>query len=136
MEFSRPEYCRGLPFPPPGDLPNSGIEPTSPSLQADSLPAEPQEKPISCVVIIKSHFYYFLGAGNTSWKPCGGYCPVTVSSSEELALICPPYERDHLRSISCSSNKLAQLMPHRSKKNLPNCLLLDLQNHKPKHDCH
>ena len=41
MEFSRPEYWSGLPFPPPGDLPNPGIEPRSPALQADSLPAEP-----------------------------------------------------------------------------------------------
>ena len=32
-------------FPSPGDLPNSGTEPRSPALQADSLPAEPQEKP-------------------------------------------------------------------------------------------
>ena len=32
-------------FPPSGDLPNSGIEPTSPTLQADSLPAESQGKP-------------------------------------------------------------------------------------------
>ena len=32
-------------FPFPGDLPNPGIEPRSPALQADSLPAEPQEKP-------------------------------------------------------------------------------------------
>ena len=29
MEFSRPEYWSGLPFPSPGDLPNSGIEPSS-----------------------------------------------------------------------------------------------------------
>ena len=35
----------GLPFPSPGDLPNPGIELRSPALQADSLPAEPQEKP-------------------------------------------------------------------------------------------
>ena len=34
-----------LPFPPPGDLPNSGIEPRSPTLQADSLPSEPPGKP-------------------------------------------------------------------------------------------
>ena len=34
-----------LPFPSPGDLPNPGIEPRSPTLQADSLPAEPQGKP-------------------------------------------------------------------------------------------
>ena len=40
MEFSRPEYCSGLPFPSPGDLPNSGIEPRSPTLQADALPAD------------------------------------------------------------------------------------------------
>ena len=40
MGLSRQEYCSGLPFPPPGDLPNPGIEPTSsvfPALQADSL---------------------------------------------------------------------------------------------------
>ena len=35
--FSRQEYWSGLPFLPPGDLPHSGIEPTSPALQACSL---------------------------------------------------------------------------------------------------
>ena len=39
------EYWSGQPFPSPGDLPNPGIEPRSPTLQADSLPAEPQRKP-------------------------------------------------------------------------------------------
>ena len=42
MEFSRPEYWSGYPFPSPGDLPNPGIKPRSPTLQADSLPVEPQ----------------------------------------------------------------------------------------------
>ena len=42
--FSRQEYWNGLPCPPPGDLPNPGIEPRSPALQADSLPAEPHGK--------------------------------------------------------------------------------------------
>ena len=41
MGFSRQEYCRGLPFPAPGDLPNAGIETGSPVLQADALPSEP-----------------------------------------------------------------------------------------------
>ena len=41
MEFSRQEYWNGLPFPSPGDLPNPGIEPESPALQADALPSEP-----------------------------------------------------------------------------------------------
>ena len=37
MGFSRPEYWSGLPFSSPGDLPNPGIKPGSPALQADSL---------------------------------------------------------------------------------------------------
>ena len=37
MGFSRQEYWSGLPFPSPGDLPDSGIEPGSPALQADAL---------------------------------------------------------------------------------------------------
>ena len=42
MELSRQEYWSGLPFPPPGDLPDPGIEPGPPALQADSLPSEPE----------------------------------------------------------------------------------------------
>ena len=41
MEFSRQEYWSGLPFPSPGDLPNPGIKPRSPTLRADALPSEP-----------------------------------------------------------------------------------------------
>ena len=41
MGFSRQEYCRGLPFPSPGDLSDPGIEPWSPALQAESSPPEP-----------------------------------------------------------------------------------------------
>ena len=41
MGFSRQEYWSGLPFPSPGDLPDRGIKPGSPALQADSLPSEP-----------------------------------------------------------------------------------------------
>ena len=46
MEFSRQEYWSGLPFPSPGDLPDPGIEPGSPALEADALPSEPQGSPI------------------------------------------------------------------------------------------
>ena len=41
MGFSRQEYWSGLPFPSPGDLPDPGIEPRSPTLQADALTSEP-----------------------------------------------------------------------------------------------
>ena len=45
MEFSRQEYWSGLPFPSPGDLPDPGIKPWSPTLQEDSLPSELLGKP-------------------------------------------------------------------------------------------
>ena len=45
MEFSRQEYWSELPFPSPWDLPDPGIEPRSPTLQADALPSEPPGKP-------------------------------------------------------------------------------------------
>ena len=45
MEFSRQEYWSGLPCPPPGELPNPGIKPRSPTLQTDFLPSEPPGKP-------------------------------------------------------------------------------------------
>ena len=44
MGFSRQECWSGLPFPSPGDLPDPGIEPGSPTLQADALPSEPPGK--------------------------------------------------------------------------------------------
>ena len=43
MGFSRQEYWSGLPFPSPGDLPDPGIKPGSPALEADSLTSEPPE---------------------------------------------------------------------------------------------
>ena len=46
MGFSRQEYWGGLPFPSPGDLPDPGIEPGSPTFQADALTSESPGKPI------------------------------------------------------------------------------------------
>ena len=46
MEFPRQEYWSSLPFPSPGDLPNPGIEPRSPPLQAGSFLSEPPGKPV------------------------------------------------------------------------------------------
>ena len=45
LGFFRQEYWGGLPFPSPGDLPNPGIEPGPPVLQADALYSEPPGKP-------------------------------------------------------------------------------------------
>ena len=51
MGFSRQEYWSGLPFPSPGDLPNPGIKPKSPTLQADSLLSEPPSNDNDLVIL-------------------------------------------------------------------------------------
>ena len=60
MEFSKQEYWSGLPFPPPGDLPNPGIEPASSALQADSLLLSHQgsHKYLTCASL--NHFHEYL----------------------------------------------------------------------------
>ena len=55
MGFSRQEYRSGLPFPSPGDLPDPGIEPGSPALEADALTSEPPGKPKQTKAYIKFH---------------------------------------------------------------------------------
>ena len=47
-EFFRQEYWSGLPFPSPGDLPDPGVKPRSPTLQADTLPPRHQGNPHQC----------------------------------------------------------------------------------------
>ena len=70
MGFPEQESWSGLPFLSPGDLPEAGIEPTSPALQADSLPLSHQE-PSGCLyVYIKTYLNtnWFVLKGNT-WDP-------------------------------------------------------------------
>ena len=55
MGFPRKEYWSGLAFPPPGDLPNQGIEPTSPEFQTDSLPLSHQGSVYICVIYTYTH---------------------------------------------------------------------------------
>ena len=64
MGFSRQEYWSGLPFPSPGDLPDAGIEPRSPALQADALPSEPPGKlSLSIYMYIHIHFQILFHYG-------------------------------------------------------------------------
>ena len=64
MGFSRQEYWSGLPLSPPGCLPNPGMEPRSPALQADSLLSEPPGKPSSLFFV----FFTILVKGvKKSW---------------------------------------------------------------------
>ena len=56
MGFPRQGYWSGLPFPSPGDLPDPGIKPGSPTLQADPLPSEPPGSPKLLTNDIFFHF--------------------------------------------------------------------------------
>ena len=72
MGFSRQKYWSGLPFPSPGHLPDPGIKPGSPALQADFLPPQPPEEPVrqNSQLITARHSYfvplYLLKTGSIS----------------------------------------------------------------------
>ena len=68
MGFSRQEYWSGLLFPSPGDLPNPGFEPGSPTLQADALPSEPPGKECSPVKSQNFKDMYSVKLGSTAAK--------------------------------------------------------------------
>ena len=61
LELSRQEHWSGLPFPSPGVLPDPGIKPRSPTLQADTLPSEPPGKPLSTDIQKEIILCGFLG---------------------------------------------------------------------------
>ena len=102
MGFSRQEYWSGLPFPSPGDLPDPGIEPRSPTLEADALTSEPPGKrdmeffaqtPWSCFQKVCRHHPW-------PHPPKGGLCHLcarletrdmtSVSNMWTQILQCPP----------------------------------------------
>ena len=56
MGFSRQEYWNGLPSPSPEDLPNPGIEPRSPALEADTLTSEPPGKVATYIALNNKMF--------------------------------------------------------------------------------
>ena len=102
--FFRQEYWSGLPFPSPGDLPDPGIEPGSPTLQADFLPSEPPEKegwsswihakqlektlesPLDCKEIKPVN-----PKGNQSWIFIG-----RIDAEAEVPILWPPHEKNWL----------------------------------------
>ena len=62
MGFSRQEYWSGLPFLSPGDLPDPGIKPPSPSLQADSLPLTPGKPFVDYKALFKEENFLLLSS--------------------------------------------------------------------------
>ena len=86
MGFSRQEYWSGLPFPSPGDLPDPGIEPRSPALQADALTSEPTGSPrcdlklwfLLCTLVFVLYIYLL----NTGAKKVVTSCELLHSTWE------------------------------------------------------
>ena len=104
MGFSRREYWSGLPFPSPGDLPDPGVKPRSPTLQADSLPSEPPGKPQhkSWQTCVRGSVGSWAGSpqqlyGQMPEMPAGSICPPTSWSLFPSGLSL----NDVLVSVSC-----------------------------------
>ena len=89
MKFSRPEYWSGYLFPSPGDLPNPGIKPRVPALQADYVPTEPPGK-----LTISHSLLKFMSIES-------------VMPSNHFILCCPLLLPSVFRSISIFSNESA-----------------------------
>ena len=77
MEFSRQEYWSRLPFPPPGNLPDPGIDPTSLTLADGFFTTAPPGKPLYHVALS------FVRRGYCSWEPCSDSFSSGASYVEE-----------------------------------------------------
>ena len=100
MGFFRQECWSGLPFPSPGDLPYPGLEPGSPTLQADALPSEPpgKQRPEKKVALPPTKHQtppLFTNMGDCFF----------IHYSFILALVCPPYRWDHWDAWCPKSSK-------------------------------
>ena len=91
MGFSKQEYWSGLPFPSSGNLPDPGIKPGSPALQADALPSEPpgkmlgktegkKEKRVAKHVCVLSRSAAAAAAAAKSLQSCPTLCDPTGGS--------------------------------------------------------
>ena len=109
MGFFRQEYWSRLPFPSPGNLPDPGIEPESPALQADSLPFSHQGNP---VIYIYTHTYVHAHIQKYTHSHIWTYLILTLTL-ENLSLL--------LRRRNCSTERLRKLPqvtePESSKRN-------------------
>ena len=104
----RQEYWSAWSFPSPGDLPNPGIKPGSPTLQADSLPSEPIGKPCMCetnwelTAMDSSKKFCRVFSWNQCWQRSLSGIPVNSHTSplvRSLILLKP--EKDKKRWNKC-----------------------------------
>ena len=148
LEFSRQGYWCGLPFPSSGDLPDPGMEPGSPALQADSLLFEPPEKPHLFLQLNSisldgyTGIYAICARGDSLWPTA--WC-LTCSNKKNLPAPAggaltqfSPQEQVACRALG-SPNALTHtvVQPHwlsPSKQCLPSCLP-PYCDHSMRHGC-
>ena len=129
MEFSRTEYWSG--FTSPGDLPNPGIEPRSPTLQADSFPAELQRKLLYGIPLCERITIYSWFLSRSSLQLIWIFC-VFFSESVNTLLFGIYLEIEWLLHgehilqpngvTSCLPKWFYQFVPHQQCMRLPNSL--------------
>ena len=120
MAFSRWEYWGGWPFPFPGDLPDSGTEPESPALQADSLPSEPLGSPawpwhigpnyeINSAVISQDP----SGIGSRSHCRCPGLQvrKFIVDDGRVHSALCPRVRHPRMQKPDCAPTEFRRSSP-------------------------
>ena len=113
MGFSRQEYLSGLPLPPPGDLPDPGIEPGSPTLQADSFPFEPQGKNIVNNAALSRRMQSFLQ--HSDFISFGFICRSGMAGSCDSSTF---YSLRNCASLLCSHQQGTGVpfRPHRQQR--------------------
>ena len=97
MEFSRQEYWNRLPFPSPEDLPNPGIEPGSPTLQADALPSEPPRNQNAAQRDNKKESEKVAQSWPTLWDPMN-YTVHGIFQARILEWVAIPFSRGSSQS--------------------------------------
>ena len=119
MKFSRQEYWSGLPFPSPGDLPNPGIKPGSPTLEADSLLPETPGKPLSYTILQPKHRHRSHPA---TLSPSGSHTPHPTKPALlhlPLSHFLFPHPTSHMLSYQPRSHTTFVITPSWHKKPSP-----------------
>ena len=99
MGFLRQKYWSGLPFPPPGDLPDPGIDSPSPALTTGFFTTEPPGKPIAFFVTK----YSFLGDWINMW-PYIWRAAYTSQLQQKRKAICAHFKRGIEHKLQCHSS--------------------------------